>query len=102
MCGLGGIFIEVMKDISSALAPVTKIEAEEMIKGLKSYKIIQGVRGKEGVNEPLFNEIIRRVSALCTIAPEIMEMDINPLLANSKTITAVDMRIRIDKDEIGK
>lgn len=97
MCGLGGIYIEVLKDTSYALAPVSKVEADKMIHSLKGYKIIQGVRHQEGVNEFLFNETIRRVSALAVVAPEIIEMDINPLLGNSKSITAVDVRIRIEK-----
>ena len=70
-----------------------------MIKNLKAYKIIKGIRGMEGVNETVFNEMIRRVSALCEVAPEIVEMDLNPLLGNSKTVTAVDARIRIKKNK---
>ncbi|MCK9628738.1 MAG: acetate--CoA ligase family protein [Bacteroidales bacterium] len=97
MCGLGGIFIEVLNDVRSALSPVSKIEAEEMIKGLRGYKMIKGTRGIEGVNEVVFNETIRRVSALCNAAPEIYEMDLNPLLGNSKQVIAVDARIRIEK-----
>lgn len=97
MCGLGGIFIEVLKDVQSALAPVSKSEADGMIKGLRGYKMIQGARGLQGVNEAMFNETIRRVSALCMAAPEIQEMDLNPLLGNAKTIIAVDARIRIEK-----
>lgn len=99
MCGLGGIFIEALKDVKSALAPVNKQAADDMIHGLKGYKIIQGIRGLEGVNETVFNEMIRRVSALCMVAPEIAEMDLNPLLGNSKTVTAVDARIRIEKSK---
>lgn len=68
-----------------------------MIRNLKSYKIIQGLRGQEGVNEALFADVIARVSALCEAAPEIQEMDINPLLCNMKRLTAVDARIRIQK-----
>lgn len=97
MCGLGGIFIEVLNDIRSALSPVSKTEADEMIKGLRGYKMIKGTRGIEGVNEVVFNETIRRVSALCNAAPEIFEMDLNPLLGNSKQVIAVDARIRIEK-----
>ena len=97
MCGLGGVFIEALKDVNQELAPVSKLEAQRMIKNLKGYKIIQGVRGLEGVNETLFNEAIRRVSALCIAAPEIAEMDLNPLLGNFKNVTAVDGRIRIEK-----
>lgn len=98
LCGLGGIYVEVLKDISYNIAPISQIEADEMIKHLRSYKLIQGTRGSEGVNEAVFNEVIRRVSALCLVAPEIFEMDINPFMANRKGLTAVDARIRIEKD----
>lgn len=97
LCGLGGIYIEVLKDVNTSLAPVSKNEASEMIKNLKSYKIIQGVRNQVGVNEDLFAEIITKISNLVTIAPEIAELDLNPLLGNSKEIIAVDARIRIEK-----
>jgi acetyltransferase len=97
VCGLGGIYVEVLKDVQSSLAPVSKEEASDMITRLKSYKIIQGVRGQEGLNEDLFAEIITRVSALCVAAPEIAEMDINPLMGNMKILKAVDARIRIEK-----
>jgi acetyltransferase len=95
LCGLGGIFIEVLKDVQTSLAPVSTLEATEMIRNLKSYKIIQGVRGQEGVNEAAFADAIVRLSALCEAAPEIAEMDINPLLGNAKGVVAVDARIRI-------
>ena len=68
-----------------------------MIRQLKGYQVIQGIRGKEGVNEELFSEIIQRISALVGIAPEIAEMDINPLMGSMDNITAVDTRIRIEK-----
>lgn len=97
LCGLGGIYIEVLKDVQSSLAPVSIDEAANMITGLKSYKIIQGVRGQEGLNEELFADVITRVSALCLVAPEIFEMDINPLMGNMKMLKAVDARIRIEK-----
>lgn len=97
LCGLGGIFIEVLKDVQSSLSPVSAAEASEMIKSLKSYKIIQGVRGQEGVNETAFADAIARLSALCEAAPEIAEMDINPLLGNAKGVVAVDARVRIEK-----
>lgn len=100
LCGLGGIFVEALKDISHSLSPVSQTEANEMIKGLKSYKILEGSRGQEGVNIPIFAEAIRRVSALCNAAPEIFEMDINPLLGNSKQVIAVDARIRIEKEKM--
>jgi acetyltransferase len=97
LCGLGGIFIEVLKDVKAGLAPIAEDEALEMIKGLKSYKIIQGVRGPEPVNENKFAEMVARVSVLVKTAPEIFEMDLNPLLGNKDSVTAVDARIRIEK-----
>lgn len=98
MAGLGGIFVEVLKDVNSALAPVSETEALRMIKNLKAYKIIEGVRGQEGVNIAAFVDAIRRIGALVTIAPEIAEMDINPLLGNAKSVKAVDARISIKKN----
>lgn len=97
LCGMGGIFVEVIKDIQAGLSPIKKDEALEMIQNLKSYKLIQGVRGQEGTDENLFAEIITRLSALMEAAPEIFEMDLNPLLANSKSIIAVDARCNIIK-----
>lgn len=97
LCGLGGIFIEVLKDVNTGIAPLTKDEAVKMIRSLKSYGIIKGARGQEGVNEELFADIIIRLSALVTIAPEIFEMDLNPLLGKKDNVVAVDARIRIEK-----
>lgn len=97
LCGLGGIFIEVLKDVKAGLAPVAPDEAFSMIRGLKSYKIIQGVRGQEPVNEQKFAEAVFRVSVLVKVAPEIFEMDLNPLLGNKENVVAVDARIRIEK-----
>ena len=97
LAGLGGIFIEVLEDVKAGLAPLSIDETHKMIQGLNSYKIIQGVRGQEGVNEDLFAEIIQRVSALVTAAPEIFEMDLNPLLGTPNKVVAVDARIRIEK-----
>ncbi len=97
LCGMGGIFIEVLKDVSSALCPIEKDKAYEMIRDLKSYKIIEGVRGQEGINEDAFADAIYRLSALLYYAPEIMEMDLNPLLGTAEKVVAVDARIRIEK-----
>ncbi|MBB3894195.1 acetate--CoA ligase family protein [Bacteroides pyogenes] len=97
LCGLGGIFVEVLKDVSSGLAPLSYPEAYSMIRSLRAYKIIQGTRGQKGVNEDKFAEIIVRLSTLLRFATEIKEMDINPLLATEKWVIAVDARIRIEK-----
>jgi acetyltransferase len=98
LCGLGGIFIEVLKDINAGIAPIAVDESLDMIKRLKSYKILQGVRGQEPVNEQHFAEIVSRVSALVMAAPEIFEMDLNPLLGRKAKVVAVDARIRIEKE----
>jgi acetyltransferase len=97
LCGLGGIFIEVLKDVNAGLAPVAPLEAMDMIRRLKGYKILQGVRGQEPVNELHFAEMVSRVSALVMTAPEIFEMDLNPLLGRRDKVVAVDARIRIEK-----
>ncbi|HNW90115.1 MAG TPA: acetate--CoA ligase family protein [Bacteroidales bacterium] len=95
--GLGGIFIEVLKDVSAGLSPIGKEEADTMIKSLKSYKIIEGVRGQKGINQEILVDIIMRLSALLQAAPEIQELDFNPLLGNFEKVVAVDARIRIEK-----
>jgi len=97
ICGLGGIFIEVLKDVKASLVPLSMEEAGSMINDLRGYGIVKGVRGQDGVNEEQFTEILVRISNLVKIAPEIYEMDINPLLGNRDRIVAVDARIRIEK-----
>lgn len=97
LCGLGGIFIEVLKDVSSGLAPLTSEEALGMIRGLKGYGILEGARRQEGVDEHAFADVVVRLGALVQAAPEIAELDLNPLLGNTRGVTAVDARIRIEK-----
>jgi acetyltransferase len=97
LCGLGGIFIEVLEDVQAGLAPLSLNDTHSMIQNLNSYGIIKGARGQEGVNEDMFAEIVQRVSALVTVAPEIFEMDLNPLLGSKDKVVAVDARIRIEK-----
>ena len=97
LCGMGGIFVEVLKDVSSGLAPLSYPEASSMIHSLRAYKIIKGTRGQKGVNEKKYTEIIVRLSTLLRFATEIKELDINPLLADEDDVVAVDARIRIEK-----
>ena len=97
LCGLGGIFVEVLKDVSSGLAPLSYAEAYSMIHSLRGYKILKGTRGQQGINEQKYAEIIVRLSTLLRFATEIKEMDINPLLADDTNITAVDARILIER-----
>lgn len=97
LCGLGGIFVEVLRDVSSGLAPLGYDEAYSMIHSLRGYKILQGTRGQQGINEHKFTEIIVRLSTLLRFATEIKEIDINPLLADGDSVVAVDARIRVEK-----
>lgn len=97
LCGFGGIFIEVIKDFQAGLAPLSQEAALWMIGRLKGYKLLQGVRGRPGADENVFAQVISRVSALVIAAPEIKEMDINPLMAYKQSIFAVDARIRVEK-----
>ncbi len=98
LCGLGGIFVEIFKDVASGLAPLATEEALSMIHSLRGYKVFQGARGQKGVDEHQFAEIIVRLSALLRFATEIKELDINPLLATENGIIAVDARVRIEKN----
>ncbi|MDR0393620.1 MAG: acetate--CoA ligase family protein [Tannerella sp.] len=97
LCGLGGIFVELFRDIASGLAPLATEEALSMIRSLRSYKVFEGARGQKGIDEFRFAKIIVHLSALLRFATEIKELDINPLLATEKSIIAVDARIRIEK-----
>ena len=98
LCGMGGIFIEVLKDFSAAYSPLSREESSDMIKNLKIYPILEGIRGQKGINLDLFSDILLRLSALVTWIPGIIEMDLNPLLAYGDEIVAVDARILIGED----
>ena len=98
LCGLGGIFVEVLKDVSSGLAPLSYDEAFSMIHSLRGYKILKGTRGQKGINEQKYAEIIVRHSTLLRFATEIKEMDLNPLLADDNDVVAVDARILIERE----
>ena len=98
LCGLGGIFVEVLKDVSSGLAPLSYAEAYSMIHSLRGYKILKGTRGQKGINEQKYAEIIVRLSTLLRFATEIKEMDLNPLLADENDVVAVDARILISNN----
>ncbi|MFK5891423.1 MAG: acetate--CoA ligase family protein [Flavobacteriaceae bacterium] len=97
LCGFGGVFVEILKDFQSALAPFDETEALRMIQNLKAYPLLKGYRGQEGVDTEIFARFVSKVSQLVTIAPEISELDINPLIANNDKIVAVDARIKIEK-----
>lgn len=97
LCGLGGIFVEVLKDVSYGLSPLSYEETYSMIRSLRGYPIIKGTRGQRGIDEQQYADIIVRLSTLLRFASEIKEMDINPLVATERGLFAVDARIRIEK-----
>ncbi|TAL68264.1 MAG: CoA-binding protein [Bacteroidetes bacterium] len=97
LCGLGGIFIEVLKDFSYGLSPISNNEALDMIHSLKSYDIFLGVRGKQKVDENNFADIIVRLSTLLELVTEIKELDLNPLLQKGEELVVADSRILIEK-----
>ncbi|MBL4745744.1 MAG: acetate--CoA ligase family protein [Flavobacteriaceae bacterium] len=96
-CGLGGIFIEVLKDVQCELAPFSKDTASEMIQNLKAYPMLKGIRNQEGVDIEAYASITAKIASLVTIAPEISELDLNPLLGEKTGILTVDARICIEK-----
>ena len=95
MFGLGGIFVEVLKDVSFTISPVSDVEAMEMITSIKAAPLINGFRGEKGINKEKTAEIIQRISMLVSDFQEIKELDLNPLLATGNDICVVDARIII-------
>jgi acetate---CoA ligase (ADP-forming) len=97
MFGLGGIFVEVMKDVTFHLAPITSAEAMSMLMGTRSYKLLEGVRGEEGVNLAAIGEALQRISQLVTDFPQIAELDINPFIVGKpgQDSVAADARIQL-------
>jgi acyl-CoA synthetase (NDP forming) len=95
MFGLGGIFVEVMKDVVFRVHPVTDVDAREMIRGIRGYPLLEGVRGETSVDLVALEEIIQRVSQMAGDHEAIAEMDINPLVAFPDRVVALDARFRI-------
>jgi len=93
--GAGGIFVEVLRDVKSVLGPTGPDEILELMRELNSYKILEGTRGRPGIDLAGFARSVAAVSALVNEFPRIEELDINPLIANPEGITAVDVRIRL-------
>ncbi len=95
MFGLGGIYVEVLKDVSFAVCPVSDVRARELVRGIKGYPILRGLRGQKGVDEDALVDAIQRVSQMALDHPEISELEFNPLLAFPDGIIAVDLRVRV-------
>jgi acetyl-CoA synthetase (ADP-forming) len=96
MFGLGGIFVEVFKDVSFRIIPVDRRDAQQMIKEIKGYPLLQGVRGKEAASIPALVEIILKISNLIEEKPQIKELELNPIFAYRDRALAVDARIILE------
>jgi acyl-CoA synthetase (NDP forming) len=99
MFGLGGIYVEVLKDVSFRIAPISDLDAHEMIKSIKSYPLLSGFRGEEPVDIESIEDYIQRLSRLVEDFPEIEEMDINPFMVFEKgrCCNVLDARIRVGR-----
>jgi acyl-CoA synthetase (NDP forming) len=97
MFGLGGIFVELLKDVSFRVIPVERRDAQEMIKEIKGYPLLQGYRGKEPANISALVEIILKISKLIEENPQIKELELNPIFAFGDKAVAVDARIILEK-----
>src|SRR5476651_1325881 len=94
--GLGGVLVEVLKDVTCRLAPATKADALSMLDGIQAHDMLKGVRGGDPVSRDAIADIIVNVSTLITDFPEIAEMDLNPVFATKDGAIAADVRIVVD------
>ena len=97
LCGIGGIYVEVMRDMASGLAPLSTEEANRMISSLRGYKMLEGMRGQQGIKLEAYAEILVRLSVVLLNNAEIAELDLNPIMGRGDQLAVVDARIRIEK-----
>ena len=97
MFGLGGVFVEVLKDVSFRIIPINRKDAKEMVEEIKGYPLLQGYRGKKPADLPALIEILLKISLLMEKNPEIKELDLNPVVAYEKGALAVDARIILEE-----
>lgn len=99
MMGLGGIFVEVLKDVHFRVIPLDEVDARELIDEMKTRALLDGVRGEEPTDIDAIVDVLMAVSRLVDEHPEIAELDINPLFVDSEGATAADALIRVDNDD---
>ncbi|HJX70284.1 MAG TPA: acetate--CoA ligase family protein [Dehalococcoidia bacterium] len=100
MFGLGGIFVEILKDVSFRIVPLTRRDAREMIREIKGYPVLEGYRGQEPANIPLLEEMLLKVSDFAEKNPEVKELDLNPIFAYRDSAVAVDARVVLEDETI--
>ncbi|TEU03652.1 MAG: acetyl-CoA synthetase [Dehalococcoidia bacterium] len=96
MFGLGGILVEILKDISFRIVPLTMRDANEMIREIKGYPVLEGYRGQEPANIAVLEQMLLKVSEFVESKPEIKELDINPIFAYSDSALAIDARVILE------
>ncbi len=96
MFGLGGIWVEVLKDVSFRIVPLTRYDASAMIKEIRGYALLKGYRNSEPANTEILEEMLLKISDFLEKTPEIKEMDLNPVFAYKDGAIAVDARIVLD------
>jgi acetyltransferase len=96
MFGLGGTLVEVLHDVVFRLAPISRLDAADMIRGIRSFRLLEGVRGAPPANLSALEDVLLRVSRLVTDFPEIVELDVNPVLAFADRAIAVDARVMLN------
>jgi acyl-CoA synthetase (NDP forming) len=95
--GLGGVYVELLRDVSFRLHPITDVDAHEMITETRSFKLLEGYRNNPEGDVPALEEALQKVSALISVVPELVEMDLNPVkvLPPGNGVCVVDARMRI-------
>ena len=101
MFGLGGVWVEILKDVSFRIAPLTRRDAEEMVREIKGYPLLAGYRGQEPVDVSKLEDFILRLSDFVEMNPAVKEVDLNPVFAGSDGAVAADARIILENPDTG-
>ncbi|MEJ2216580.1 MAG: acetate--CoA ligase family protein [Gemmatimonadota bacterium] len=102
MFGLGGIYVEALRDVTFRVHPVSDVDAQEMVREIRGHSMLQGIRGEPPSDIGVIVETIQRISQLVGENPEILELDINPFVVFEEGAMAVDARVRIDLEDHGR
>ncbi|MFO8034124.1 MAG: acetate--CoA ligase family protein [Candidatus Bipolaricaulota bacterium] len=95
MFGLGGVHVEVMGDVAFAVAPLSRLEAEELVRSIRAYPVLRGVRGQPGIHMEGLVEVLGRLSQLAVDFPELLELEANPIMCYPDRVVAVDLRLTV-------
>ncbi len=98
LAGMGGTLVELLKDVAVRIHPLTDVDVDEMLAGLRGYPLLTGYRGSDPVDVEAFKALLFRVSALVEVVPEIAELDLNPVFVRRRGVAAVDARIKLARD----